>query len=370
MKVLVSFIVWLVFLAVLAGCGDESATTPARGSEKAVPEKGSAVKPPAKTSIDPVILASFQPPLPDAIESPDNPITAEKVALGKMLYHDKRLSKSQEIACNSCHLLTKSGVDNQPTSPGHNGQLGTRNSPTVYNAAGHLSQFWDGRAETVEEQAKGPVLNPVEMAMPDETYVLQVLNSILQYVEMFKAAFPGAADPVTYDNMAKAIGAFERKLVTPSRWDDFLMGNHSALTDAEKQGFNDFVDANCIQCHTGTYVGGNSYQKAGNVIPWPNQKDFGRFDVTKKEADKFMFKVPSLRNVEKTSPYFHDGSVKDLHEAVKMMAYHQTGKQLAAEKIDSIVTFLKSLTGKLPADDIAEPTLPPSTEQTPKPDKS
>jgi cytochrome c peroxidase len=287
-----------------------------------------------------------------------------------MLYYDARLSKGQDVSCNSCHDLNKYGVDNQPVSDGHKGQKGTRNSNTVYNAAGNFVQFWDGRAPTVEEQAKGPILNPVEMAMPDQKKVLAVLNSMPEYVAAFQKAFPGEKPPVTFDNMAKAIGVFERKLVTVSRWDKFLGGDHAALSDQEKAGLNQFLDAGCQNCHNGIYVGGSMFQKLGLARPWDNANDPGRFAVTKQEADRMVFKVPGLRNVEKTAPYFHDGSIPTLDEAVRQMANHQLARTLSKEEADSIVTFLKALTGELPTDYIKEPPLPKSTAKTPKPDQA
>ena len=302
-------------------------------------------------------LAAFAP-LPAEFPSEKNPLTKEKIDLGRMLYYDPRLSKSGKISCNTCHDLEKFGVDNLPTSVGHNGQKGPRNAPTVYNAAGHIAQFWDGRSPDVEDQAKGPVLNPKEMAMPNAKAVVKVLKSIAGYVKAFKKAFPKDKDPVTFDNMAKAIGAFERKLVTPSRFDKFLKGDKSALTDEEKEGLKTFVEVGCTTCHSGPLLGGHIYQKLGLIKPWPNLKDTGRYQVTKKESDKFVFKVPSLRNVEKTGPYMHDGSVKTLEEAVKLMARHQLGRELTDKQIKSIVTFLKSLTGEIPKKYIAKPQLP------------
>ncbi|GIU78839.1 MAG: cytochrome-c peroxidase [Bryobacteraceae bacterium] len=306
-------------------------------------------------------------PLPAAVENPKNPITPEKVELGRMLYYENRLSKSHKFSCNSCHKLDQYGVDNEPTSEGHRGQRGDRNSPTVYNAAVHFVQFWDGRAADVEEQAKGPVLNPVEMAMPDEKTVIATLKSIPQYVEMFRKAFPQDKDPVNYDNMAKAIGAFERKLMTPSRWDRFLQGDKSALNDAEKAGFLKFVETGCTTCHMGACVGGTMYQKLGVAKPYPGLKDEGRAKVTGRAEDKFFFKVPGLRNVEKTWPYFHDGSVKSLEEAVRLMAEYELGRNLSAADAASIVTWLKTLTGEIPQDYVKPPALPPSTAKTPKP---
>jgi cytochrome c peroxidase len=287
-----------------------------------------------------------------------------------MLYYDTRLSKSQKISCNSCHALTQYGVDNQPTSAGHKGQKGDRNSPTVYNAASHFVQFWDGRATDVEGQAKGPVLNPVEMAMASEKEVVAVMKSMPEYVEAFKKAFPNVKDPVTYDNLGNAIGAFERKLITPARWDKFLKGDQSALTSEEKAGFNTFAASGCQTCHAGALLGGNMFQKIGVVKPWPDASDLGRFKVTKSEADRFMFKVPSLRNIEQTGPYFHDGKIATLKEAIAKMADHQVGKTLSDAEIQSIATWMKSLTGEIPAEYIKEPALPKSTSKTPKPSEA
>ncbi|MGA2770130.1 MAG: cytochrome c peroxidase [Bryobacteraceae bacterium] len=308
--------------------------------------------------------------LPRVMDSAANPISEEKAVLGRMLYYDARLSRGQDVSCNSCHELSKYGVDNQPVSDGDKGQKGTRNAPTVYNAAGHFVQFWDGRAPTVEEQAKGPILNPVEMAMPDEKRALAVVNSMPEYVAAFQKAFPGEKHPVTFDNLAKAIGAFERKLVTVSRWDKFLGGGQAALSDAEKAGLNMFLDAGCQNCHNGIYVGGSMFQKLGLAKPWDNTNDQGRFAVTKLEADRMVFKVPTLRNIEKTAPYYHDGSIATLEEAVRQMADHQLARTLSKKEVGSISTFLKALTGELPTEYIQEPPLPKSTAKTPKPDKA
>jgi cytochrome c peroxidase len=318
-------------------------------------------------NIDPARLQLFQP-LPDSVLSDSNPITDQKVVLGRMLYYEPRLSKSQKIACNSCHMLDKYGVDGQPTSDGHKGQKGDRNSPTVYNAAGHFVQFWDGRAANVEEQAKGPVMNPVEMAMPSEKQVILVLKTMPEYVEAFKKAFPNQKDPIGYENMARAIGAFERKLVTPARWDKFLRGDSKALTNEEKAGFNAFMEAGCQACHAGTYLGGNLYQKLGLVKPYPDASDPGREKVTRNESDRMTFKVPGLRNVAETKPYYHNGKVETLEQAVSRMAEYQLGKQLSPGQVGSIVTWMKSLTGEIPAEYIKTPVLPQSTAKTPKPE--
>lgn len=308
--------------------------------------------------------------LPDVAAPAQGSLSDAKIALGRMLYYDARLSKSQKLSCNSCHKLTEYGVDNEPTSDGHKGQKGDRNSPSVYNAAAHFAQFWDGRAPTVEEQAKGPVLNPVEMAMGSEKDVIAVLKSMPEYVEAFTKAFPDQKDPVTYDNVGNAIGAFERKLMTPGRWDKFLTGDQQALTPAEKAGFNEFVGAGCQSCHAGALVGGAMFQKIGVVEPWPDTTDPGRYKVTRNEADRFLFKVPSLRNVEKTAPYFHDGRTATLKDAIARMGQYQVGKRLTDAQIQSIETWMASLTGEIPAGYIKEPVLPKSTSKTPKPSEA
>ncbi len=306
--------------------------------------------------------------LPKEMVSEKTSITEAKVTLGRSLYYEKRLSKNHDISCESCHHLAKFGVDNEPTSPGHKGQLGGRNSPTVYNAALQFKQFWDGRAENVEEQAKGPVLNPVEMAMVSEETTVGVLKSIPGYVKLFEAAFPD--QDISYDKMAEAIGAFERKLVTPSPFDAFLAGDDGALSDRALRGLDTFVSAGCVSCHSGPGIGGTMFQKLGLLKPFES-KDLGREEVTKSEADRHMFKVPGLRNVAKTGPYLHDGSVKSLEAMVDIMVSHQTAKGSFTERErGDVVAFLGSLTGVLPNELIAMPDLPKSGPSTPKPDPS
>jgi cytochrome c peroxidase len=304
--------------------------------------------------------------LPKVAESPANPSTGPRVKLGQVLYHDPRLSKGQQISCNSCHLLDRYGVDGEPTSKGHKGQRGARNAPTVYNAALHFAQFWDGRAKDVEEQAKGPVTNPVEMGMPTPPEVDAVLRSIPGYAPLFAAAFPGKADPVSFDDAALAIAAFERTLVTPAPFDAFLAGDDAALDAAQRRGLATFLETGCPTCHVGAAVGGGMFQKLGLVHPYET-KDPGRFAVTKNEADRGFFKVPSLRNVAKTGPWFHDGSIQTLDEAVKKMAWHQLGKELTPEQTADVVAFLGSLTAPLKPEWTAEPELPPSGPKTPAP---
>jgi cytochrome c peroxidase len=321
-----------------------------------------------KLTIDPSELTAFAP-LPDLVPASGGPPTDELANLGRMLYFDPRLSKSQKISCNSCHDLATYGVDNQPTSDGHKGQMGTRNSPSVFNAAAHFVQFWDGRAVDVEAQAKGPVMNPVEMAMPAEPVVVKVLTSMPEYVEAFKRAFPNEKQPVTYDNMANAIGAFERKLMTPSRWDKFLKGDRTALTQEEMAGFRTFVAAGCRTCHAGALLGGSIYQKMGAAKPFPRTSDPGRAKVTAAPADEMVFKVPSLRNIEKTAPYFHDGATAGLDEAVRDMGEYQLGRAITPEETKQIIDFLKVLTGTVDPEYTKPPKLPASTAATPKPDE-
>ena len=307
--------------------------------------------------------ALFFAVLPESAPNEANPATEAKIALGQALYFDNRLSKENNISCNSCHNLATYGVDNKPTSPGDDGTLGSRNSPTVLNAALHIAQFWDGRAKDVEEQAGGPILNPVEMAMPDEAYVMNRLKGIAGYNELFAAAYPEDDDPFTYQNLQNAIGAFERQLLTPSRFDKYVAGDESALTAAEQKGLQTFIDQGCITCHMGSLVGGSMYQKLGlfgsyKEMTGAENDDLGRFEVTGNENDKYIFKVPSLRNVEKTGPYFHDGGVESLAEAVKIMGKLQLNKDITDAQAGEIVTFLKSLTGEVPEQYQTAPELP------------
>ena len=306
-------------------------------------------------------------PLPSEMPAPkDNPTTKAKVELGKKLYYDPRLSLSGVISCNTCHNLASYGVDNVPTSLGHKFLTGGRNAPTVLNAGFHIAQFWDGRAKTLEDQAKGPILAHVEMAMPNPDFVVLKLKTIPGYVKEFKKAFPNEKEPLTFDNVAKAIASFERTLITPSRFDKFLKGDTNALTKKEKEGLRLFIDKGCAGCHNGVAVGGGMFAKFGVVKPYPTA-DLGKYRITKKESDKFVFKVPSLRNIARTYPYFHDGQVWDLKKAVKIMGETQLGIKLTDDEVDKIVAFLNSLTGEIPKDALKMPVLPPSTPETPKP---
>lgn len=305
-------------------------------------------------AIDQAQLAAFAP-LPASVPSEANPITPAKVDLGWRLYYETALSANGSQSCNSCHLLDAYGVDGEPVSTGVTGQQGGRNAPTVYNAAGHIAQFWDGRAPDVEEQAKGPILNPIEMAMPAPGDVLARLAKLPGYADAFTTAFPDDPDPVTYDNLGKAIGAFERQLLTPSRWDQYLEGDQNALTRDEKQGLKEFLNAGCQGCHNGPYMGGRLFQRMGVVTPWPAETDVGRFAVTQDPADSMVFKVPSLRNIVKTAPYFNAGQVTALDDGVRLMGQHQLGIDLTDQQIASIIVFLGALTGDLPAKYVVPP---------------
>lgn len=305
-----------------------------------------------------------------AADEPIQPISAPKVKdaalveLGKKLYFDTRLSKSGFISCNSCHNLSMGGTDNLKTSIGHNWNKGPINAPTVLNSSMNLAQFWDGRAADLKAQAGGPIANPGEMAS-NHALAVEVLQSIPGYVAEFKKVF--GTETVTIDEVTKAIAAFEETLVTPnSRFDKWLKGDKKALTPTEVAGYNLFKDSGCTACHNGAAVGGNSFQKMGVVEAYQATSPAeGRVAVTKDEADRFNFKVPTLRNVELTYPYFHDGEAATLTQAVDTMGRIQLGKKFTAEENAKIVAFLKTLTGEQPS--FKMPILPPSSDATPRP---
>lgn len=270
--------------------------------------------------------------------------TAALIDLGERLYFETALSADGTQSCNSCHRIDggRGGVDNEATSLGVKGSRGDRNSPSVWNAGFHVAQFWDGRAADLAAQAKGPILNPVEMAVPDEQTAISNLKKE-GYEALFAEVFKGEAEPLTYDNLAKAIGAFERTLITVDRFDKFLAGDDDALTDIEAKGYQTFVQSGCASCHNGATFGGAMYMKMGLVNAYENTHDMGRFAVTNNPADKFVFKVPSLRNITKTAPYFHDGAVASLDEAVSKMAWMQLGRKLSDQEVSEIVAFLGAL---------------------------
>jgi len=289
---------------------------------------------------------------------------AGMVELGKKLFFDPRLSKSGFISCNSCHNLSMGGSDNLPTSIGHNWQRGPINAPTVLNAGTNIAQFWDGRAKDLKEQAGGPIANPGEMAFTHQLAV-DMLASIPQYVEEFKAVFGTPA--LTIDQATRAIAAFEETLVTPnSRFDKWLMGDDKALSAQELAGYQLFKASGCASCHSGPAAGGRSYRKMGVIEPYrTSNPSEGRAAVTGKDADRFNFKVPTIRNVALTYPYFHDGAAETLTDAVDVMGRVQMGRRFSAEENANIVAFLHTLTGDQPSFPI--PQLPPSTDKTPRP---
>ena len=302
-----------------------------------------ATTPPAVT-VDRTKLAAFQP-LPDNFFIAGKEPSPDLILLGRRLFFETQLSADANMSCSTCHNVAKDGADEHKFSPGHKMHPVGRNSPTVFNAAGQVAQFWDGRAATVEEQALGPILAAGEMAMPDAETVVSVLKEDPTYVAEFTRAFPGEKEPLTFQNVGVAIGAYERTLVTPSKWDEFLKGDDAALTDEEKRGINTFVEVGCTGCHNGTLLGGNTFMKLGLVRPWPNQADMGRVAVTKNAADSMVFKVAQLRNVTETGPYFHDASAASLGEAVSLMGQHQLGKELTPEQVLDIAAFLGSTKG-------------------------
>ncbi|RLB68871.1 MAG: cytochrome C peroxidase [Deltaproteobacteria bacterium] len=297
-----------------------------------------------------------------------NPATPAKVELGKILYFEPRLSRSALISCNTCHNVGLGGADFQETSTGHGWRKGPRNAPTVLNSVYNVAQFWDGRAKDLAEQAKGPVQASVEMNNKPEM-VVKTLKSMPEYITLFKKAFPGEKDPVTFDNMAKAIEVFEATLVTPdSPFDKFLKGDAAALNAKEQKGLATFIDKGCSDCHGGINMGGDDYYNFG-VIKVPASRlvadDKGRFKVTQKAGDEFAFKSPSLRNIELTTPYFHSGKVWNLKAAVVVMSTAQLESSLKKDEVDNVVAFLKATTGKQPA--VMHPIMPKPTDKTPQP---
>ncbi|OYY67608.1 MAG: cytochrome C peroxidase [Sphingomonas sp. 28-63-12] len=325
-------------------------------------------------STDPLILRArdtFAPIPLAAPELPGNAATPAKVALGRMLYFDPRLSATHSISCASCHSIGLGGADNSPASAGFHGTRGGRNSPTVFNAVFNFAQFWDGRAKDLEEQAGGPMVNPVEMASPKQ-HVAEQLAALPAYRGDFARAFPGDANPVSLGNAQKAIAAFEATLITPNApFDRYLRGDATALNASQKAGLTLFMDKGCSGCHAGVNIGGAIYAKFG-AVEAPDTKyrpieDKGRGAVTGLASDDYAFKVPTLRNIVLTAPYFHTGSEQDLAKVVQVMAKAQLGQTLSAGETGQLVAFLNSLTGDQPK--IMIPQLPSSDANSPLPDK-
>ena len=304
-------------------------------------------------------------PLPQVMASEKNSITPEKVKLGKILFYESRISVDGTVSCIRCHPISLYMADGLKKSIGNHCKVNPRNAPTLFNAAAQISAHWIGNRADVEDQARQSVIGPPSFGLPSYEAFETKLKEIKGYNDLFKKAFPKEDDPITVDNFAKAIGAFERTLVTPSPFDAFLKGDKGALKEKEKSGLKTFMEAGCTACHSGPYVGGQMYQKFGMVEPyWKYTKsetiDEGRYVVTKNESDKYLFKVPVLRNVAKTAPYFHDGSVDKLEDAVWIMGKVQFGKDLTKSQIEGIIAFLKSLTGKISEDALKVPLLPSS----------
>ena len=329
---------WIVvILAALAvaGCTKKEAPAPAAEEKAAAePEK------PAATT-EPIL------PLPDSAD-----VNMDKVLLGRSLYFDTALSGDGTVACATCHMLEHGGAEPRKTSAGIGGQIGPINSPTVLNSSYNFVQFWDGRAKDLQEQAAGPVENPIEMGTKWEDVVKRLAKNE-EYAATFAKLYE---DGITKANTTDAIAEYEKSLITPSRFDAYLKGDATAITDAEKQGYATFKEVGCTACHSGINVGGAMFQKLGLVKDYFADRgtpitdaDLGRYNVTKQDYDKYFFKVPTLRNVELTAPYLHDGSQATLEDTVRVMGTYQLGRELTDAQVNSIVTFLKSLTGELPA---------------------
>ncbi len=274
--------------------------------------------------------------------------TPERVALGKRLYFDARLSVDDAISCNSCHTIDseRAGMDGKRVSRGALRQNEIRNTPTVFNAGFQFAQLWDGRETDLKAQNRVALLSPLQMGMPDSESVVQKIRALPEYPQDFEVAFPGIRPAIMFNLIREALAAFERTLITHDRFDDFLKGNLDALNDTEVNGLEQFINSGCVTCHTGPLLGGNMFQKMGVVKPYDDTRDMGRYAITRQEADKFMFKVPTLRNIAQTAPYFHDGGETDLANAVKQMAEMQLGKSFDNLQTFQIVKFLQTLTGK------------------------
>jgi cytochrome c peroxidase len=301
--------------------------------------------------------------LPEKMESKDNPITSKKVKLGKMLFYDTRLSVDNTVSCAKCHFFGFYGIDGLPKSIGNNYKENDRNAPTVFNAAGQVSQHWIGDRASVEEQAEKSLTGQASFGNPDENSLIEKLSKIKQYKELFKNTFPNDKIPITAKNIGLAIGAFERTLITPAPFDEYLDGNIRGIERDEMAGLELFMAYGCSSCHKGVYLGGNSYEKFGvfaNYWEYTGSKkiDEGRFIYTKDNSDKYVFKVPILRNITKTAPYFHDGSVENIRDAVRIMAKIQLDVDLSDEDVNGISTFLRSLTGEIPKNILSIPILP------------
>ena len=301
--------------------------------------------------------------LPSQMLSPQNPITLQKVLLGRMLFYETRISVDGTVSCARCHPMSFYATDKLKKSIGNSNKQNPHNAPTLFNAANQISEHWIGNRIDVEDQARQALIAPQSFGMPSNAAVEEKLRQIHGYRQLFADAFPGDSEPITVDNFAKAIGAFERTLTTPGRFDAFVRGNDTALDSSEKAGLALFMEKGCAACHSGARLGGGMYRKFGIANPyWRYTKsdviDKGRYAVTHADSDLYVFKVPILRNVSMTSPYFHDGSVASLRDAVGIMSKVQLGETLSEEQVSSLVLFLGSLTGRIRQDFLVVPLLP------------
>lgn len=288
-------------------------------------------------------------PLPDTLATAEYPITPPLIALGRKLFFDKRLSTDGAVSCETCHLPGLHATDGRPRAIGVENRLNLRNAPTLLNAALQFRVHWDGSRDNVEDQAKQSLIGPASFGNPDYPTVIAKLKT-LGYEKSFQQAFPGIPEPITPDHWGKAIGAFERTLVSPSPFDAYLKGTMGALNDSAKNGLRLFMEAGCANCHEGTLLGGMRYAKFGLFGDLPNTTaDEGRARVTKSPSDQNVFKVPPLRNVAMTPPYFHDGSVDDLDQAIRLMGKVQLNRELTPAEVGDIRAFLESLTGPIPS---------------------
>jgi cytochrome c peroxidase len=290
---------------------------------------------------------SFFSPLPNVMPESKRD-TPELINLGKKLYFETSLSINNTQSCNSCHNILKggSGVDNLKTSIGALGRFGSRNAPSTWNAGLHVAQFWDGRAKTLEQQAKSPIFNPKEMAMNSEKEVINRLNDE-GYLTPFESAFPNQSSLINIENISKALAAFQRTLISKDRFDDYLTGDINAISPAEKEGLTVFIEKGCVACHNGPVLGGQLFMKMGLVHPYPNKIDKGMAEVTGNSADNYFFKVPSLRNILNTAPYFHDGAASTIEEAIEDTGWHQLGIKLNKQDVKAIKTFFKTLNNQV-----------------------
>jgi len=343
-----------VCIAVCAAACTDDHITITRLPATAAPQQiaGSVNGPAVEEDLNPRLLRRFKPLAAPVAQRPQ-----ALVDLGRMLYYEPLLSIDRKISCNSCHPLDQYGVTHSAVSIGIGGTHGRRNAPSTFNASLEFAQFWDGRAASIAEQVKGPMLNPGEMGMNEATLVTR-LSAIDDYRRAFSASFPASPQPISLENVSLAIAEFERGLLTPARWDQYLAGDLTALSTKEKAGAKIFANLGCMVCHEGQLLGGSMFQKVGVIIPWTNQNDRGRAELSHNVVDDMTFKVPSLRNVVRTAPYFHDGSVATLTVAIQMMARHQLGVSLTDEEDSAIESWMGSLTGTIPMDYVRPPTLP------------